>query len=250
MKVPRGFRASLWSFLIAKIKSVMKSPFPKGDLEMKRTYLKACIGFAVLLSVMFAVGCATTGPPLFGAKGDRPAPLPAGSSYLVERRDSGSFGSGTYLIRFKSLGEQTWQGRKVYAEDSPEGTLLRDVTTNRWVANVKGSTPLTIFDPPLGWDYPIWVGKSWTQVYKFKFPKQTITAETLWKVEAVEEIKVPAGTFKVFRVTYSDQGSNNQIMWWSPEFGIFIKVKFERTAKSSFGPGVREAELYSYDIKR
>ena len=216
---------------------------------MQSAFLKAGIGFAVLLSVMLAVGCASTGPPLFGPKADRPSPLPAGSSYLVERRDSGSFGSGTYLVRFKSLGEQTWQGRKVYAQDSPDGTLLQDVDSNRWVAIVKGTTPLIIFDPPMGWDYPLWVGKSWTQVYNFKFPKQTVTSETRWKVEAMEEIKVPAGTFKVFRVTYSDQGSEN-IYWWSPEFGIWVKSKTQRNAKSTFGPGVREAELYSYDIKK
>jgi hypothetical protein len=101
----------------------------------------------------------------------------------------------------------------------------------------------------MGWDYPLWVGKSWTQVYNFKFPKQTVTSETRWKVEAMEEIKVPAGTFKVFRVTYSDQGSEN-IYWWSPEFGIWVKSKTQRNAKSTFGPGVREAELYSYDIKK
>ena len=91
---------------------------------MKSAYLKGCIGLAVLLSVMFAVGCATTGPPLFGAKGENPGPMPEGSSYVEERRDSGSFGSGTYLLTYKSLGMQTWQGRKVYASDSPEGTLL------------------------------------------------------------------------------------------------------------------------------
>jgi len=216
---------------------------------MKSAYLKGCIGFAILLSIMFAIGCATTGPPLFGAKGYHPGLAPAGSSWLMERRDSGSFGSGTYLIRTTSLGEQTWQGRKVYGYDSPEGTGLLDATSTKWVAVVKGTTPLIIYDPPLGWDYPLWVGKSWTQVYNFKFPKQTVTSEARWKVEAFEDVKVPAGRFKAFRVSYSDQWNEN-ISWWSPELGLFVKIKNQRNAKHVAGHGVREAELYSYDFKK
>jgi hypothetical protein len=216
---------------------------------MKSAYLKRCIGLAFVLSVIFAVSCATTGPPFWGAKADRVPLLPAGSSWVSEIRDSGSFGSGTYLSTTKSLGEQTWQGRKVYAYQSPETTTLLDSSTNRWVAILKGTTPIQINDPPLGWDYPIWVGKSWTQVYKFIFPKQTFTSDSKWKVEAKEKIKVPAGTFEVYRITYADTWNEN-IMWWSPEIGIWVKSKMGRNAKHGLGAGVREAELYSYDIKK
>jgi len=218
---------------------------------MQNVFPKAFVGFAVLLSVAFIVGCATTGPPFWGAKGERVPLLPAGSSWVSEIRDSGSFGSGTYLSTTKSLGEQTWQGKKVYAYQSPETTLLSDSATNKWVAILKGTTPIQINDPPLGWDYPLWVGKSWTQVYNFKFPirNQTFTSDTRWKVEAREKIKVPAGTFEVYRVTYSDNWNEN-IMWWSPELGIWVKSKMQRSAKHGLGAGVREAELYSYDIKK
>jgi hypothetical protein len=223
--------------------------FSRGGLEMKSEYLKGCIGFAILLSVMFAVGCATTGPPLFGAKGYHPGLAPAGSTWVHERRDSGSFGSGTYLITTKSLGEQTWQGKKVYGYDSPEGTLLLDSATTKWVAILKGTTPIQINDPPLGWNFPLWVGKTYTEVYNFKFPNQTFTSEARWTVEAREWIKVPAGTFEVYRVTYSDTWNEN-ISWWSPELGIFVKIKNQRNAKHGAGVGVRESELYSYNFKK
>jgi hypothetical protein len=227
----------------------MKNLFPKGVLEMKSAYLKGWIGFVVLLSVMFVVGCATTGPPLFGAKADRPGLMPAGSSWVYEYRDSGSFGSGTMLMTTKSHGEQTWQGKKVYAYENPENTLLLDATTNKWVAILKGSTPIMIYNPPLGWDYPIWVGKTWTQVHNITLPNRTNTVDAHWKVEAMEEIRVPAGTFKVFRINYSDR-FNEIISWWSPDLGIFVKSKSQRKAESSLGQGIREAELYSHDIKK
>ena len=220
---------------------------------MKKAYLKACIGLAVLLSVMVAVGCATTGPPLFGAKGYSPGPAQAGSSWTVERRDSGSFGSGTYLITTKSLGEQTWQGRKVYAYEGPEGTLLLDASTTKWVAFVKAGKPIISNDPPLGWNFPIWVGKTYTETYRVTnhISGKTSTREVRWNVEAKEEIKVPAGTFTVFRITNTDtNGSSETTNWWSPEVGTFIKSKSQRTAKHPMGPGTQETELISYDIKR
>ena len=218
---------------------------------MKSAYLKGCIGFAILLSVMFTVGCATTGPPLFGAKGEHPGPMPEGSSYVVERRDSGSFGSGTYLLTYKSLGIQTWQGRKVTTSDSPEGTLLSDPTSMKWVAFVKGTTPLVSWDPPLGYEFPVWVGKTWTQAYRITnhASGKTTTTEIRWNVEAREEIKVPAGTFKVWRISNTDPTTEN-IAWWSQELGIFVKSKSQRNAKHPMGQGLREAELYSHNIKR
>ena len=218
---------------------------------MQSAFLKAGIGFVVLLSLMFAVGCATTGPPFFAVRADNPGPIPAGSSYVSERRDSGSFGSATVRQTFRALGEQNWQGRKVYASEGPEGTVLSEVPSLKWVAFVKEGKTLFSWDPPLGYNYPLWVGKTWTEVYRITnhVSGKTSTVEIRWNVEAREEIKVPAGTFKVFRITNSDP-TTEAITWWSPELGVFVKFKSQRTAKHPLGPGVRETELISYDIKR
>jgi hypothetical protein len=233
------------------MESIMKGPFSKGGFEMQSAFLKVGIGFVVLLSVMFAAGCATTGAPFFATKADNPGPIPSGSSYVNERRDSGSFGSATVRQTFRALGEQTWQGRKVYASEGPEGTLLSEVPSLKWVAFVKEGKTLFSWDPPLGYNYPLWVGKTWTEVYRITnhVSGKTSTVEIRWNVEAKEEVKVPAGTFKVFRVTNSDPTSES-ITWWSPELGIFVKFKSQRTEKHPLGPGVRETELISHDIRR
>jgi hypothetical protein len=55
----------------------MKSLFSKGGFEMQNPFLKVCIGFAVLFSVMFTVSCATTGPPFFAEKAYFPGFCPA-----------------------------------------------------------------------------------------------------------------------------------------------------------------------------
>ena len=218
---------------------------------MQSAFLKGAIGGAFLLSLMVAVGCATTGAPFFAAKAENPVLVPAGSSWVQESQVSGSYGSGTVRQTMRSLGEQTWQGRKVYAYENPQNTLLLDATSMKWVANVKGATTLLSYDPPLGWNFPLWVGQIHTGVFSITNHQsgKTVDIQAQWKIEAVEEINVPAGTFKVFRIAYSDPGHNN-ISWWSPELGIFIKSKNQRTAEHPMGPGVREMKLISQDIRK
>jgi hypothetical protein len=68
------------------------------------------------------------------------------------------------------------------------------------------------------------------------------------KVEAYEDVKTPAGTFKAFRIVLGDQ-SLRTTQWYSPELGLFIKTRTERLAGFFAGPGMREIELVSYDFK-
>ena len=218
---------------------------------MKSAYWKGCIGLAFLLSLMLAFGCATTGAPLFAKKADNPGPMPVDSTWVQERRDSGSYGSGTARITQKSLGERTWQGQKVWAYESPTGTLLFELPSMKWMTILKGTTQLVSYEPPIGFDYPLWVGRDWKTTHRITNhgTGKTTTVETRWNVEALEEITVPAGKFKVYRVTNTDPG-NVSTHWWSPELGIFIKSKQQRNTEHAMGPGVREMELISYDIKK
>lgn len=217
---------------------------------MKRPYWSA-LGFAGLLAAMFAAGCAATAPPPGAPRADGPVFPPSGSSWVIALRDSGSFGSANEQRTIRARGEQTWQGRKVHAYEGQETTLLIEFPTGKFVARVRGTTPLESWDPPLGWNWPIWVGKSWTESFRFTYHQrgQTFNVQGSFKVEAYEDIKVPAGTFKVFRITYADGGTES-VNWWSPELGILVKSRTQRTSQHSAGPGTREVELVSHDIKR
>ncbi|MGQ0651779.1 MAG: hypothetical protein ACT4P4_05860, partial [Betaproteobacteria bacterium] len=222
---------------------------PREDFEMKRPSWSD-LGFAGLLAAMFAAGCATA-PPTGAPRADGPVFAPSGASWVIALRDSGSFGSANEQRTVRARGEQTWQGRKVNAYEGQEGTLLIEVPTGKFVARVSGATPLESWDPPLGWKWPIWVGKSWSENFRFTNHQRGQTFNVLgwWKVEAHEDIKVPAGTFKVFRVNYSDEGTEI-VSWWSPELGINVKSRTQRTGRHFAGPGTREVELVSHDIKR
>ena len=96
------------------------------------------------------------------------------------------------------------------------------------------------------------VGKAWTKNYRLTVhaKNQTITFDTTWKVEAYEDVTVPAGTFKVFKITYSDTLGQENIYWFNAELGIWPKAILTRTAKHASGPGRRESELVSYTIPK
>lgn len=199
---------------------------------------------AGLLATVLSAGCATT------PTAERYVAPPQGSTWVSKRIDTGSYGSGT-VQSAGSMGEQMWQGQKLMAFQSQEQTTLAHPSGD-WIAQVKGSTPLVTWNPPLGWNWPLEVGKTWTKKTSITIhaAKRTIPYEYTQKVEAFEDVTVPAGTFKAFKVKTSSTLGDDNVNWFSPELGIFVKSSLKRTAKHSAGPGTREIELVSHTIRR
>jgi hypothetical protein len=231
-----SLRAKLVTFAVqismgGKVKSV---------INFKLGIASAYVAFAVISG-----GCALMEP-----KYERYVAPPIGSTWVTARRDTGSYGSGSVQIA-STMGEQMWQGQKLNAYQGAEQTLLaRD--DGRWVAFVKGTTPLITYDPPVGWQHPLEVGKVGTQKFSMTIhaAKRTIPIESTYTVEGYEEITVPAGTFKTYRVRSIDNAGNENLNWFSPELGLFVKSTLRRTAKHAQGPGTREQELVSQTVRR
>lgn len=83
-------------------------------------------------------------------------------------------------------------------------------------------------EPYIGWlRFPLFVGKSWTQLYTlwFNFPTP---AQRYLKVEVVayEQVAVPAGTFWAFRLEGSDSGYNiyHRTYWYAPSVRWVVKA--------------------------
>jgi len=143
------------------------------------------------------------------APGDHYVAPAAGMSFTSAYRDSGSFGTGKSEVL------------------APDGKMAIS------------------WEPATVWDFPLTVGKSWTKQYKATFRAQNreVPFETKQVVEAYEDVVVPAGTFKAFRVRSSDTLGNENVHWFAPEVGIFVKTSLRRTDKNALGTGTRETEL-------
>jgi hypothetical protein len=112
--------------------------------------------------------------------------------------------------------------------------------------------PILSYDPPFGFDYPLMVGKTWTKSYKLTVhaSRRVFPFDATFKVEAYEDVTVPAGTFKAFKISSSTNTGSEDTYWFAPELGLFVKQSLRRTDKSGYGPGTREVELVSQSIKK
>ena len=208
--------------------------------------LKLQVASAGLALAMVSGGCAMMAP-----KAERFVVAPLGSTYLRAQRDSGSFGSKNEQVQFRR-GERMWQGQQVITYETPQWAILAQPATGNWIGIVSGDKPVMTWDPPVGWDWPLEVGKTWTHNHRVTLHarQQTIPFQTTQKVEAYEDVTVPAGTFKTFKISTSDTLGNENLNWFSPELGIFVKSINTRTAKHAAGPGRQETEILSHTIAR
>ena len=211
------------------------------------------IGFDLKLRIAsagLAVALASGGCAMMAPKGEFVAP-PLGSTWVRAQRDSGSFGSSNVQLQFRR-GERMWQGQQVIAFETPQWAILAQPTNGGWLGIVSGDKPVMTWDPAMGFDFPLEVGKTWTKNYRVTIHarNQTTPFEQTQKVEAYEDVTVPAGTFKAFKITSSNTLGNEDVYWYSPELGIFVKQILTRTAKNAAGPGRQETEIVSQAIKK
>lgn len=211
--------------------------------------MRTCHLGVLLLALGPVAGCATT-PPRGAPTAAGPNPAPPGATWVIAERNSGSFGVSSRQYTMRSLGEKDWAGQKARAFTDGDTTVYVVLATGETIARVRGTTAIESYDPPVGFDWPIFVGKSWTRTFRFSDGSRSFDRVQLWyKVEGYEDTTVPAGTFKTFRVSNETTGLKS-IYWWSPDLGISIKSALERTQQFYLGQGRRETELVSQDIKK
>lgn len=210
-----------------------------SNFSVKRRLVLASLPVALV-----SAGCGLMAP-----KAERYIAPQAGSHWTYMNRDTGSYGSGSAQNAGRILPNRIWQGREVHAFEGAGVTSLLDQGRNaRFIVQLKGETPMISWDPPLGYEWPLEVGKTWTKKTTITnhAAKRTIPLEYTQKVEAYESVTVPAGTFKAFRVRTVNSAGDENMQWFSPEAGIFVKQSLRRTASHAAGPGTREVELISY----
>jgi hypothetical protein len=117
-----------------------------------------------------------------------------------------------------------------------------------WQGMYSGGKPVITWDPPLNWDWPLEVGRSWTREQRMTIhaANRTIPYVLTQTVEAYEDVTVPAGTFKAFKVSTVTSLGDENLIWFSPELGIFVKQSLKRTGQHAQGPGTREIQLLAY----
>jgi hypothetical protein len=212
------------------------------NYRVLKTFLVVCGGASIaLLSTSCAIAPSASGPVISAV----------GSSWTFERRDTGSFGGGTTVNTTRALGERSWQGRTVRATETPQGVRLADAQRGDWLALVKGDATLVTWEPSLGYDWPLTVGKSFERNFRVvnHATRQSTDIKSTMTVESYEDVTVPAGTFKAFKVRYVDSLGVEGVNWYSPDAGNWVKIQTRRNSKFPAGPGTQDLEMLSYTLK-
>jgi hypothetical protein len=178
---------------------------------------------------------------------NRPNTHAQGTTWVNAVRNTGSFGNVNAEQGTRVVGERMWQGRKAFVYDNTTtgGSVVTELESGRWIAFARGDTPTVSWEPALGWDFPLEVGKSWARKHRVTNHANNTSTEFVgnWKVEAYEDVTVRAGTFKAYKVRFTDTLGTENVTWFSPETGGFVKVSGQRSAKHPAGAGTNESEL-------
>lgn len=183
---------------------------------------------------------------------NRASTVAIGSSFVRAIRDSGSYGTDARTITASRAPNREWKGESVGVWKYSQGPdLLFRPVDGAFIAFVNGEQPTVSFDPASGWQWPLKVGKSWTRnvTVIMHASNDRIPVEAQITVEAYEDVSMPAGTFKAWRVRSVDNIGNEDVSWFSTDLTVFVKQKLTRTARHPAGPGVRETELLSQSIR-
>jgi len=212
-------------------------------VRLRRPFFPPVVLLAVLVVSMGLAGCESSGVSRTVQIGERPT-WNAGDSWTYRGRGP----SGTFNVTRKVLREGVFEGREAYEVDAG-GTHYWYTKQLGYLARTKGDETTRLARPPEDWQWPIQVGKQWSAIVAWidrtDTQQQTYTLTSVWTVEAYEEVKTPAGTFKAFKVTRREiESGASQELWYSPEVRSWIKIRGANTADGNY-----EEELTSFTLR-
>ncbi len=183
-----------------------------------------------------------------GAPKSEPGFPPVGTQLVYKTVfDSGKTKTQTFTV----LEEGAYNGRLVYQMSDGVEKRVFDKATGNWIAMLRNGKVVTGATPHWGnLSFPLWVGKSWTARYAYYNAKRDRTYDIAksWKVVAYEDVTVPAGTLKVFKLEGRGTFVHHDI-WYSPEIKVRVKWIREQFATSGQGYAKFTMELLEYRPK-
>ncbi|MFM1991443.1 MAG: hypothetical protein RJA99_4400 [Pseudomonadota bacterium] len=207
--------------------------------------LRRTLVLAPLAAGLLAAGGCAVAPATPSATYTPPAD---GATFVYRVTSTGSYGNGVTEIAMR-LDRTTFEGRDAVRFTFPGGSTVNERATSAVIAifDAQGRTTMR-YDPPLGYPWPLASGKTATQEIRLAAgPSQTAMPMTAnWKVEGAEDVTVPAGVFRAWRVTLVDSFGFRQTSWSVPDaLGMFARRESVRAAGHPQGPGSQTMELVS-----
>jgi hypothetical protein len=209
-----------------------------------RATIRRTLLLAPLAALLAAAGCAN-------APSAHYAPPAWGSTFVYRVTSTGSYGSGTSEVPMR-IEQTSFEGRDAMRIVAPAGTTVNEPATAATIAVTDpGGKVMMRYEPALGQPWPLAVGKTATQDIRMTYgPTKDIPMKAEWKVEAVEDVVVPAGTFRAWRVVLVDSFGFRQTTWSVPDrLGLFARRESVRPAGHPQGEGRQVLELVRAPVR-
>jgi hypothetical protein len=93
-----------------------------------------------------------------------------------------------------------------------------------WAASVTESRVTARAVPPLPWfNWPLQVGRRWEYQGVLEDQQRKDLVRDSYKVVGVEEVQVPAGTFRAVKIVREAGSSIVDQYWYAPDVGWYVK---------------------------
>lgn len=172
-------------------------------------------------------------------------PPPVGARWESAQKNTGSFGTDRQ-VKMTRLPDTTWKGAPALAiSNVGAGTLLMRPDDGHWMAALgPDGAPAVTYDPPMGWLFPLAVGKKFDMNSRMTNAKGTVTdVSASCAIEAWEKVEVRAGSFDAYRIACKNNLGEEGVYWTSPDVGSFVRTRLQRSASHPAGAGTQESEL-------
>jgi CHAT domain-containing protein len=172
---------------------------------------------------------------------------PTGTRWITRTVDQDT--GGLHLTTYTVLEPGSFQGQKGFRVSDNTGVQFFEPVGRNWFATVvrdkerAGATPHTGTHA-----WPLEVGKTWTSSYQYRDALHNFRnnrGEATWRVLAEEDVTVPAGTFRAFRIEGSSR-ANTWVTWYAPAVRIAVKEMHERKPGHPFGAARILVEVVRY----
>ena len=205
--------------------------------------IHAAAGLLAVLAVAFSLaGCESSGVSRTVHIGERPIWV-VGDSWTYRGRGP----KGPYTVTRKVVSEGLFEGRDCYQIEAGDSRYWYTKQIG-YLARTSGDKTVRLAAPPEDWQWPIQTGKQWSATVTWTDSGEqtrTFVLTGVWLVEAYEEVKTPAGTFKAFKVSRREiESGASQDFWYSPQVKGWVKLRGTNTADGNY-----EEELTSFTLR-
>lgn len=156
----------------------------------------------------------------------------------------------TVTLTYTVIEDSVFESKPVHRIVGGADTYLYDVATGNMTATLrqgKEVTSTTPHDGTLSW--PLYLGKTWTATYTYNDRLQGMTVGPVnseYRVVAYENVTVPAGTWKAFKIESEAPSSAFSTVWYVPDIKLIVKRINETAIGNPLGRTKLVYEIIDY----